>query len=140
MEAAVQIVILEDCEDFRSDLATYGGCRADLDLINDAEFQWQKVYKEAMGCPKAVEEIRGSLCEICGMWVRDVQWQDHSIGRKHKKNLKRAHGEPDPEPKSEGLVIPKATVLIIEQTAIYNDAVGRYVLSIYDRGLLRSRL
>ena len=93
-----------------------------------------------MGCPEAVEEIRGSLCEICGMWVRDVQWQDHSIGRKHKKNLKRAHGEPDPEPKSEGFVIPKATVLIIEQTAIYNDAVGRYVLSIYDRGLLRSRL
>ena len=138
MEAAIQIVILEDCEDFHSDLATYGGCRSDLDLINDAEFQ--KVYKGAMGWPKAVEEIRGRHCEICDMWVRDVQWQDHSIGRKHKKNLKRAHGEPDPEPKSEGLVIPKAMVLIIEQTAIYNDAVGRYVLSLYERGLLWSRL
>ena len=80
-------------------------------------------------------------CVICEMWINgDVQWQDHSIGRKHKKNLKRTHGEPDPEPKSEGVEIPKATVIIIEQTAIYNDAVGRYVLSLYDRGLLRSRL
>ena len=79
-------------------------------------------------------------CEICDMWMRDVQWQDDSIGKKHKTNLKRAHGEPDPEPKSEGLVIPQATVVIIEQTAIYNDAVGRYLLSLYDRGLLRSRI
>ena len=67
MEAAVQIVILEDCEDFRSDLATYGGCRADLDLINDAEFQ--KVKKEAMRWPKAVEESFGIYCEICDMWI-----------------------------------------------------------------------
>ena len=136
MEAAVQIVISEDCEDFRSDLATYGGCRSDSDLINDAEFQ--KVYKEAMGCVEAVEEYRPVYCETCEMWLNgDTQWLEHLIGRKHKKNLKR---DPGPEPKSEGLVVPIGTVVVIEQTAIYTDAIRRYMSSLYERGLLRSRI
>ena len=52
------------------------------------------------------------------MWLNgDEQWQNHKIVKKRKHNLKP---ESDPEPKSEGLVIPKGTVTIIEQTAIYN--------------------
>ena len=82
-------------------------------------------------------------CATCETWLNgDDHWLDHSIGRKHKRHLKREHGKHSvgSKRKSEGLVIPKGTAIIIEQTAIYNDAVSRYVLSLYDRALLRSRL
>ena len=38
------------------------------------------------------------------------------------------------------IVIPEATAFIIEQTAIYNDAIEVYMLSLYRRSLLGSRL
>ena len=94
--------------------------------------------------PSVEAQCRNIYCETCEMWVNGPeQWQDHSIGKKHKKCSKiKKYGtpEPVPEPKSEGLVIPKGTVIIIEQIAIYNDAVRLYTLSLYERGLLRSRL
>ena len=76
------------------------------------------------------------LCNVCNMGLNGLmQWEDHKIGRKHKKNLKPK--EPEPKPK---VIVPTGTVIIIEQTAIYYDAVQRYTLTLYERGLLRSRL
>ena len=42
--------------------------------------------------------------------------------------------------KEKGIEIPKGTALLIEQTAIYNDAVQVYTLDLYRRAALRVRL
>ena len=75
-------------------------------------------------------------CKVCNMWLNGPSgWEVHKIGHKHKKNLK-----PKPEPRNAKVIVPTGTVIIIEQTAIYYDAVQRYTLTLYKRGLLRSRL
>ena len=74
-------------------------------------------------------------CNVCNMWLNGPsQWEDHKIGKKHKKNLK-----PKPEKRSAKVIVPTGTAIIIEQTAIYYDAVQRYTLTLYKRRLLRSR-
>ena len=71
-------------------------------------------------------------CNVCNMGLNGrTHWEDHKIGKKHKRNLK-----PKPEPK---VIVPTGTVIIIEQTAIYYDAVQRYTLTLYKRRLLRSK-
>ena len=56
-------------------------------------------------------------CEMCEMWLNGpTQWEDHKIGKEHKK-----HSKPKPAPK---LIIPSGTVIIKEQTATYNNAVA----------------
>ena len=89
-------------------------------------------------------------CEQCEMWLNgSPQWGDHKIGHKHKKNTpkhKKNTHKPGQERKGNtgeertGIVIPEGTALIIEQTAIYNDAIQVYILSLLRRSLLRSRL
>ena len=75
------------------------------------------------------------------MWLNgNLQWLEHEIGKKHKKNKKKRVREPDPEPKSKGLVIPEGMTIIIEQTAIHNDAFQRYMTGLYNHGVLRARL
>ena len=85
------------------------------------------------------EDCDGNLlvkCKVCIMSLNGpTQWEDHKIGKKHKKNLK-----PKPEPRSAKVIVPTGTVIIIEQTAIYYDAVQRYTLTLCKRRLLRSRL
>ena len=72
-------------------------------------------------------------CILCNMGLNGrSMWEDHKRGHKHKKHLK-----PKPAPK---VIVPTGTINIIEQTAIYNDAIQRYTLTLYMRGLLRSRL
>ena len=72
-------------------------------------------------------------CKVCNMWLNGPSgWEVHKIGHMRKKNLK-----PKPEPK---VIVPTGTVIIIEQTAIYYDAVQRYTLTLYKRRLLRTRL
>ena len=86
------------------------------------------------------EERRVVYCESCQMWLNGPeQWQDHLISKKHKKHKKKLF-QPEPEPDSKKIVIPTGTVIIIEQTAIYNDAVRMYMLSLHERAQLRSRL
>ena len=74
-------------------------------------------------------------CNVCNMGLNGrTQWEDHKIGKKHRKNLK-----PKPEKRSAKVIVPTGTAIIIEQTAIYYDAVQRYTLTLYKRRLLRSK-
>ena len=90
-------------------------------------------------------------CEQCEMWLNgSPQWEDHKIGYRHNKKktpgYKKNTHKPGQERKGNtdeertGIVIPEGTALIIEQTAIYNDAIQVYILSLLRRSLLRSRL
>ena len=82
-------------------------------------------------------------CEQCEMWLNgSPQWGDHKIGHKHKKNTRKPGQERKGNTGEErtGIVIPEGTALIIEQTAMYNDAVEAYILSLLRCNLLRSRL
>ena len=81
-------------------------------------------------------------CDICESWLNGpTQWEDHRIGKKHKKNLKRQQGGSFKNAgKEKGIEIPKGTAFLIEQTAIYNDAVQVYTLDLYRRAALRARL
>ena len=75
-------------------------------------------------------------CKVCNCWLQGhLMWEDHKIGKKHKRLLKGKPAKPAPK-----VIVPTGTVIIIEQTAIYNDAIQRYTLTLYKRGLLRSRL
>ena len=75
-------------------------------------------------------------CKVCeGICLNGgTAWEDHKIGKLHRKNLK-----PKPEKRSAKVIVPTGTAIIIEQTAIYYDAVQRYTLTLYKRRLLRSK-
>jgi hypothetical protein len=79
-------------------------------------------------------------CYYCEMWLNGpTQEEDHLIGKKHKKSLKRKmHGSQASA--SKGIEIPAGTALLLEQEALWNDAVQHYMLSLYTRHLLRSNL
>ena len=87
-------------------------------------------------------------CEECEMWINGpTQWEDHKVGKKHRKNptqkitqLEDPKNQEKTREKRKGIVIPKNTALIIEQTAIRKDALEGFMLSLYSRTLLRSRL
>ena len=82
-------------------------------------------------------------CEDCEMWLNGpTQWEDHKIGKKHKKHIQGAGpASATPKPKDKGIEIPKATAALIEQAALWDDAViNRYCLSLYRRAALRSRI
>ena len=78
------------------------------------------------------------------MWVKGAtQWEDHSKMKKHKKNKNRQGSRKTVEEVGktvEKIVIPKGTALIIEQTAMFKDAVEVFMLSLYSRCLSRCRL
>ena len=85
-------------------------------------------------------------CEECGMWTNGpTQWEEHRIGKKHKKNTRRQGRRKTVEElywvvEEMEIVIPKGTALIIEQTAMFKDAVEVFMLSLYRRCALRCRL
>ena len=75
-------------------------------------------------------------CKVCDQGVNGPEaWEAHKIGKRHNRLLKGK-----PAKKAPKVIVPTGTVIIIEQTAIYNDAVQRYTLTLYKRALLRSRL
>ena len=91
----------------------------------------------AMAAKKSQRKDEGLYCELCGMWLNGpTQWADHKLGKKHKKNVRRA-SKPKHRRTSKGIVIPETTAKVIEQTAIWNDAVMRYVSNLYLRALSR---
>ena len=96
----------------------------------------------ASHCPAMADISDIIYCERCEMWLGSTQWQDHKIGRKHKKNRRKPGQERKGNTGEErtGIVIPEGTALTIDQTAIYNDAIEVYILSLLRRSLLRSRL
>ena len=72
------------------------------------------------------------FCEHCEMWLNGpTSWLDHKIGKKHKKNVRKPPGSKpyrnssDPFSATNGKDIqtPPATVLLIDQAAIYSDTV-----------------
>ena len=75
------------------------------------------------------------------MNLRECQYYDHLQGKKHRKCLKRrASGQRQSIHNDKGIEIPYGTAFLIEQEGLYNDAVLRYVYSLYDRAAVRSRL
>ena len=75
-------------------------------------------------------------CKVCNCWLQGhLMWEDHKTGKKHQNQKKGKPAKQAPK-----VIVPTGTVIIIEQTAIYNDAVQRYTLTLYKRALLRSRL
>ena len=76
-------------------------------------------------------------CPECDMYLPDRnQWEDHKIGKKHKKNLRKGRSTPS----RSKLVIPAGTAMILEQEALEADAVMQYTLSLYRRAALRANL
>ena len=38
---------------------------------------------------------KGVFCDVCEMWLNGlVQWEDHKIGKKHRKNLEKLRPTP----------------------------------------------
>ena len=108
------------------------------DCSSQRLLQWQ-----AMADISDIDINDAIYCEQCEMWLNgSPQWEDHKIGHKHKKNTRKPGQERKGNTGEErkGIVIPEGTALIIEQTAIYNDAMEVYILSLLRRSLLRSRL
>jgi hypothetical protein len=59
-------------------------------------------------------------CGVCDMWVRDWD-KEHIRGKKHIKKL-CGRGSTQQQSASKGVAIPMGTALLIEQTALLNDA------------------
>ena len=78
---------------------------------------------------------RGSkerYCEVCDMRMHEYQYYGHLRGYRHKKHSKWRQDK--------GIEIPSGAAFLIEQEALYNDAVSQYVYSLYKRAAVRSRL
>ena len=83
-------------------------------------------------------------CDTCYRWLNGLAaFEDHKIGEKHKKNSiarKRKGFEEKKRAKDKGIVIPKGTALLIEQSALVDDAVASYIRNLSLRALLRSKM
>ena len=71
-------------------------------------------------------------CEVCGLTMHQDDYYGHLRGNRHKKHFKWRQDK--------GIEIPSGTALLIEQDALYNDAISQYVYSLYKRTAVRSRL
>ena len=75
-------------------------------------------------------------CEVCEQTFREYQYYQLLHGLKHRKRLEKRQRTP----KGKGIEIPCGTALVIEQEALYKDAVLQYVYSLCQRAALRSCL
>ena len=75
-------------------------------------------------------------CEVCAQTLREYQYYQHLQGWKHTKRLEERRRTT----KDKGIEIPCGTALVIEQDALYNDAVLQYVYSLCKRAASRVRL
>ena len=78
------------------------------------------------------------FCEVCRQTMQLDQLPEHLIGKGH--NIRKFKRGADKRGAYKGIVVPSGTQIIIEQNALWNDAVATYVLSLYKRGAVRSRL
>ena len=81
-------------------------------------------------------------CDKCEMLLNGAtQFEDHKIGKKHKKNIRASTGFAEEKmAKDKAIVIPKGTALLIEQSALIDDAVASYMRNLSLRAMLRSKL
>ena len=94
----------------------------------------------------------GIWCDACEYWLNGrIQFEDHQIGRKHRKNTREGGSSKkrkqrsalsikDTEFACKGVVVPAGTCLILEQVALIIDANQIYMLSLYAKAAIRSRL
>ena len=66
------------------------------------------------------------------MLMHEDQYYGHLRGYRHEKHSKWRQDK--------GIEIPSGTALLIEQDALYNDAISQYVYSVYKRTAVRWRL
>jgi len=91
-------------------------------------------------CEKESNEER--WCCSCEMWLNGrIQYEDHCIGKKHRKNAKRiANPSTVIEKRDKGVVVPRVTAIIIEQSAIFKDFTDNFLLPLYAKAAFRARL
>ena len=82
--------------------------------------------------PASQSGSKKNYCEECDLTMHEEDYYGHLRGSRHKKHYKWRHDK--------GIEIPSGTALLIEQDALYNDAVSQYVYSLYKRAAVRSRL
>ena len=83
------------------------------------------------------------LCETCNCYVNGLTGLEaHLQSRQHRKKAKgeslTSHATTGE--KGEGIVIPKSTAFVIQQSALFDDARKQYMFSLYERSLLRARM
>ena len=124
-------------------------------LLNPStDWSLLKQQKQATEAQKWAIEVAESskqprecvLCKECHMYLNgQTQWEDHQLSYKHRKATgasrenRTAKGNRTAG-SSNRIAIPKSTAWVIEQSALYDDAVKQYMFSLYRRGLLRSRM
>lgn len=80
-------------------------------------------------------------CTQCEMFVnQQAQWEEHLNGRKHRKKFNRQSKGAAAGNKNKGIDVPSGTVLLLEQTALWQDAVTHYLSTLFARAALKSRL
>ena len=96
--------------------------------------------------------IVGIWCDACEMWLNGLdQSDDHAAGKKHRNNTRaggatkrrqarKARSITDTKFGSNAIIVPSGTCLILEQMALIIDANQMYMLSLYEKAALRSRL
>ena len=73
-----------------------------------------------------------NYCEVCDLTMHEEDYYGHLRGNRHKKHFKWRQDT--------GIEIPSETALLIEQDALYNDAISHYVYSVCKRTAIRWRL
>ena len=99
---------------------------------------WNRLCHVMFGNSPQSDERRCATCNVA--LNGSDQEEAHYISRKHRKRKKKVEGQSQSKPANKGIDIPTGTALILEQTAIWNDAVQRYMSSLYARAALKSRL
>ena len=85
------------------------------------------------------EKLSAVYCPNCLTWFPNALWTDHLEGNKHHKRIEK-HAKCKSKADFGAIEIPKLTALLIEQSALLEDAVATYMTNLYSRAALRSRL
>jgi hypothetical protein len=100
-----------------------------------------QIYAE-LYCQMEIYEQQ--YCCSCAMWLNGrFQYEEHCKQRKHRKNVK----DPvDPgkvilkRERDKGVVAPRETAFIIDQSALFKDSKDHAMLSLYAMAALRARM
>ena len=96
--------------------------------------EWKEHFKGAWHQKRLWEKV--APCSVCGIIYWRDEYEEHCASRPHRRqrreNRRRILGK--------GVVLPPGTALIIEQTALWQDAAQQYLLTLYARAALKARL
>ena len=96
--------------------------------------EWKEHFKGAWHQQKLREKV--VACGVCGVIYRRDEHAEHLASRPHRRRRREEGGRV----LGKGVVLPPGTALIIEQTALWQDAAQRYLLTLYARAALKARL